>query len=566
MDNSATYMANKQAADAGLKVYHQVLEEDSLRPMGLQESFLMRLLKDNKETEYGRRYGFCEIHSIEEYQKRIPVVTYDDLEPYVRRMLEGEKNILTAYPVHHMNETSGTIGLPKRIPMSEKQYSIFQKYNYAYLNGVKAAYLNPVWMEGRTFSTSSGTCKTLPSGITVGSASAKMAEMLGGSDRLEQLMQISYTSPIEAMIPDTETDTKYLHLLFALRDRNITGFIPSFYSAATFMLQYLADHYEMFIHDVETGMINPSVSISDAARASISKKLKPMPERAKELRIIFQNGSDFPFLNSVWPKLQYIAGVGTDGHSVYAERLHSRFGQFHDLFSGVNASEGLWSLPKGMDDPDNILAAESAFLEFLPVEAGNDFSKAVTMDALEVGKTYELIITNLSGFYRYRMSDAVTVTGMLNRTPLVQFAYRVNRTINLAGENTTEAAITEALRKTAERLTFTLVDYCVYPDQMSDISRYVILIEPSEDGLHGINLQTLEEVVYQELGKVNHYITEAVTIGRFGRPEVHLLQPQTCMLYHDMMVMKGASLTQVKPVRVITNEKQRKFFFKLLEE
>ena len=188
------------------------------------------------------------------------------------------------------------------------------------------------------------------------------------------------------------------------------------------------------------------------------------------------------------------------------------------------------------------------------------------MDALEVGKTYELIITNLSGFYRYRMSDAVTVTGMLNRTPLVQFAYRVNRTINLAGENTTEAAITEALRKTAERLTFTLVDYCVYPDQMSDISRYVILIEPSEDGLHGINLQTLEEVVYQELGKVNHYITEAVTIGRFGRPEVHLLQPQTCMLYHDMMVMKGASLTQVKPVRVITNEKQRKFFFKLLEE
>ena len=61
MDNLATYMANKQAADARLKVYHQVLEEDSLRPMELQESFLKRLLKDNKETEYGKRQNNAHI-------------------------------------------------------------------------------------------------------------------------------------------------------------------------------------------------------------------------------------------------------------------------------------------------------------------------------------------------------------------------------------------------------------------------------------------------------------------------------------------------------------------------
>ena len=49
-------------------------------------------------------------------------------------------------------------------------------------------------------------------------------------------------------------------------------------------------------------------------------------------------------------------------------------------------------------------------------------------------------------------------------------------------------------------------------------------------------------------------------------PEVYFLQPETSLLYRDMMVFKGASMNQLKPVRVIMNERQRKFFFALIQE
>ncbi len=49
-------------------------------------------------------------------------------------------------------------------------------------------------------------------------------------------------------------------------------------------------------------------------------------------------------------------------------------------------------------------------------------------------------------------------------------------------------------------------------------------------------------------------------------PEVYFLQPETSLLYRDMMVYRGSSLNQLKPVRVIMNERQRKFFFALRQE
>ena len=144
----------------------------------------------------------------------------------------------------------------------------------------------------------------------------------------------------------------------------------------------------------------------------------------------------------------------------------------HNIYSGMTSSEGLWSVPSGVDTLDNILAAGSAFMEFLPVEAGNDFSKAVLIDELEEGNIYELIITNLSGLYRYRMSDAIKVTGFINKTPLVQFMYRVNKTINIAAEKTTEMMLDKIVHDTAEELGFFLSDYCVYPNYDEEPGRY----------------------------------------------------------------------------------------------
>jgi len=562
MDTNQTLLANQHDAETGKAVYEAVNKEFD-QGYELNEELLMRILRDNSETEYGKKYGFADIKSVEEYQKKVPVIVYDHIAQELERMADGEKNILTAYPFTHMNETSATMGVPKRIPMTQEQAQVFLKYNKQYMDGLKANLLGSSWMEGRAFCTTEGKHRKLDSGITVGDASSVMADYIrGGRETLGAMMATLFTSPLEATLPVPNTDTKYIHARFALMDENVTGIISGFYSLVVNYLKYIANNYELLINDIEKGTINEDIELTPEVRESLLAKLQPMPERAAKLREIFKDGSDFCFIPKIWPKMTYIAGVGGDGFSIYDRIIKEHYsgGCLKNIYSGVTASEGLWSVPGGLDTEDSVMAPGSAFFEFLPVECGDDFSKCVTMDKVEVGKTYELIITNLSGFYRYRTSDAVMVTGFRGKTPTIQFRYRVNRTINMAAEKTTEKALQMGVESAMEELGVELSDFSVYPDY--DNMTYVFLIEPEKENT-GISEEKLSECVFKHMREANGEFAGYVDTGRLQKPVAHWLQPQTAMLYRDMMVFKGASANQLKPVRVIMNEKQRKFFFSL---
>lgn len=559
-----TKKTNEMTAEQG-KAVLAAFREETKHPMEATNALLMRLLEDNKDTEYGKKYGFADIHSIEDYQKKVPVATYDTFAPYLERMMAGEKDILTAYSFNHFNETSGTVGNPKVVPMTDRQSDVFAKYNNLYVYGLLGENVDADWMDGRAFCTSSGNCRTLPSGLTVGEAAAKMADYIkGGKAALDAMIRTMYTSPIEGLNPEHGVDTKYVHTRFALMDREVRGMVTGFYSVIVLFLHYIETHVDVLIHDIETGTISEEIEMPDEVRKSLLAKIEPMPERAAELREAFRNGTEEPWVKKVWPHFDYINGAGGDGFEIYDRQIKEHFtgGGVANIYSGITASEGLWSVPAGVDDFDSILAPSAAFVEFLPVEAGDDFSRCVTMDKLEEGKVYELIVTNLSGFWRYRMSDAVKVTGFYNATPKVQFMYRVNRTINLAEEKTTEKALQIAVEATAKDMGIDLADFTVYPNTEVTPNRYDFLIEPRKE-MEGVDMDALRECVFKHLCEANPVYYDCYADHWLDKPEVYLLQPETQLLYRDMMVMRGASLNQLKPVRVIMNERQRKFFFRL---
>ena len=563
-DHSMTRMANAATAAKGLETW-KAFQKETETPMETTTALLMKLLQDNKDTEYGRRYGFADIHSVEEYQKKVPVVVYDSIAPELERMMRGEKNILTAYPYNHFNETSGTVGVPKVVPMTDQQAAVFARYSNELMYGIMAEGMGPDWMEGRAFCTSGGTCRTLESGLTVGEAAAKIADhMKGGKDAVDAMVRTVFTSPLEAMTPEPGTDAKYIHTRFALMDRELRGMISGFYSVTVLFLKYIANNYELLIDDIEKGTISESIDMPESVRQSLLKKIEPMPERAAELREVFRNGSDFPFVKKVWPKFCYLMGAGGDGFEIYDRQIKEQFtgGGVRNIYFGITASEGLWSVPSGIDDFDSILAPGSAFVEFLPVEAGDDFSQCVTMDKLKIGGVYELIITNLAGFYRYRMSDAITVTGWYNKTPKVQFMYRVNRTVHLMEEKTTEKALQITVEKACEEMGIELADFSVYPDPDSTPNNYIFLIEPRRD-IESFDMEGLRESLFKHLCEANPVYYDCYADHWLGKPEVYFLQPETSLLYRDMMVLRGSSMSQLKPVRVIMNERQRKFFFAL---
>lgn len=560
-----TFITNQNAVREAEKIRAEILEEFK-NPMEVNSNLLFKILEDNKDTEYGKKYHFADIHTVEDYQKLVPVITYDDIGSYTERMADGEKNVLTAYPLDHMNTTAGTTGSYKMIPFTSELAKSFVRYNKHWIDALKGEQLDSAWMEGRAFCTSEGTCTKRDSGITVGCASSKMAEYIrGGADALDAILRTLYTSPYEATNPAPQSDSKYLHVRFALMDKNITGIITGFYSQIAQIFQYIALNYKMLIHDIATGTIDESIDLPDDVRESILRKIQPMPERAAELEEIFKNGADHPFVPQIWPKLIYMYGVGGDGFSIYDKTIKERFTNncLKNIYAGVNASEGIWSIPVKLDMEDGALAPGSAFMEFLPVDADGDFSKIVTMDKLEVGQTYELVITNLAGFYRYRMSDAVQVTGFYEKTPLVRFMFRVNRVISMVNEKITEHALQNVVENTSKKLGFDLADFNVYPNYDGDLPRYNFLIEP-RNVVDSISGEQLQEALFEEIYKLPRF-SGFYDNGKLGKPEVWWLQPETNMLYRDMMVYQGAPANQLKPVRVILNEKQRKFFFALRE-
>lgn len=534
---------------------HQMAKD----PMRENEKLLLMILDKNKDTEYGKKYGFADIHSAEEYRRRVPVSVYDDYAGYILRMSEkGEENLITSGKIVHYNKSSGTVGNPKRIPLTEEAFQIFQKYNGPYRAGLIAKELGEDWINGRNMSIAESTAEQhfTKSGVTYGALSVKMIA------EFRPYLEMAYTSPDEASFPEAETNTRYLHARFGLMDRELTNISANFLGYLLEVLRYMEQNWQLLVEDIEQGTIHPEIRMSDEVRASLMKKIRPMPERAKELREIFEQGFAEPIVPKLWPHARFMTGVGSGGFKVYADKIKEKYmgEMIARYFTGINASEGMISVPFELDNEKSVPVPDSIFYEFLPVDAEDDFSKIVTMDQLEVGKEYEIIVTNLSGFYRYRMRDAVRITGWYEKLPVMEFLSRIDQTVSVMGEKTTEVALRAAAERTAEQLGFEMIDFSVYPDVNNVPPRYVYFME-IDKLQEGLKAKEIRFVLEKNLAKANPSMGDKVAAGICAPTKLNILEPETYSLYRDLMVMKGAVATQIKPVRVIHNEMQRKFFF-----
>ncbi|MBO7673398.1 MAG: GH3 auxin-responsive promoter family protein [Atopobiaceae bacterium] len=533
-------------------------------PQRHNDELLMRIVEQNRNTEYGRRYDFANIRSVEEYQRKVPITTYEDYVEYIIRMTEdGEQNLITSAEIHHYNKSSGTMGTPKRIPMSDLAMEQYGRYMARGPYGILGASLeNDDWMDGRIIRLAESTAeeKLLPCGASYGAVSQKMTR------QYRSRLQALYTSPDEALFPVEGTNTRYLHARYALMDADAGGFLAAFYSYLIELLRYIENNWELLVNDIEHGTIDDSIELPPNVRSKLVGELEPMPERAAELRAVFAQGFDEPFVPKVWPHLRFVEGIGTGGFRQYANMIRERYtGQaIHMLKLGIAASEGFFSFPYELDREDTVLIPDSVFYEFLPLDANDDFSQVVTIDGLEVGREYELIITNVSGFYRYRMGDAVRVVGRYHNTPTVEFMYRINQTVSIMGEKTTEEALRLAAERTAEELDFELIDFSVWPDLKASPVRYQYFIEVGKNP-GGATPKEMRMVLEEALAAANPSMGDKVKTGVCGDTRLNFLETQTYALYRDMMVRKGIASSQLKPVRVIANELQRRFFFGLTE-
>ena len=538
------------------------MEQASLNAGKISYETLMRIIRENEDTEYGKKYGFRSISSYADFARQVPLSEYSDYEPYIERMLcFGEKNLLTSRDVVYYAHTSGSSGTSKMIPRTQEELDIL--FSTVFERAFALCEKSCLEKEGSGLPACKG-INLMESRIgftPAGVAHGAISEMLN----IREDTPFYNALPEEIIFPASEFDRRYVKMLFALREKHLSFLMSTFSPTLYDMITYLCDNWQSLCADLESGRTNPGIAMDKALRQRLDAHLSPDPERAEEIREIMTSHRKEAFIPLLWPDLKLIAAVGTSTFAPYIEKLRQHLGPDIAVdYLGYVSSESTIAAQLHEDEPSYLLLPFSGFYEFIPVDSEAS-ETPLPMDQLEAGKEYELVLTNLSGFYRYRINDVIRVTGFHNNCPMIVFAYRKNQLVNMYGEKMADSVVQSAVQALSEESGTRILEYSVYPDAGVDPGRYIVLLESDEE-IMPERWPLYSDILNRKLCEAHDSYRKKILQKTMRPLEVRFVQPQTYALYRDLKVMEGASPNQIKPVHVITDGKLKRFFFGLLQE
>ena len=89
-------------------------------PLSAQQSVFSKLIMQAKDTSFGQDHLFTEINTYEDFKKNVPIADYEELRPYIDRVVNGEENVLWPGKPLYLAKTSGTTSGVKYIPISKE--------------------------------------------------------------------------------------------------------------------------------------------------------------------------------------------------------------------------------------------------------------------------------------------------------------------------------------------------------------------------------------------------------------------------------------------------------------
>ena len=417
----------------------------------INEENLKKVLADNRDTVYGRRYDFGEICSAAEYADRVPLTDYSAYEELV-----NVPNGMTAYPIICMLMTSGTTNKQKLVPMTtemlERLSTTVQDmpFHLGKARG-KTLYLsvfrNPV--EGKTL---------------ISSAYYHYLKETGG------IRDEDYVGGLELLYGDDITDQKYVKLWLALSCPELAHIQCIFLYDALLFFRYLQDNWVTVLSDMRRGEV--SAELPEHIKEMLLKHRVPDAELDR-ISAELTKGFDTPVAGRLWKNLRQITGVGGKMFAMHEEALKNYIGDMPICHFGYVASEALMGVPVEMNKPQYAIVPSSAYYEFFSVED----ERVVSMAEVEAGRQYCIVLTTFSGLYRYVMNDVLTVVGFQGEVPVVEVSGRYKNIINVAGEKIDEATMREAIRIWAEKMELQLDDFAVGVDMSNAPSRYHLFVE-----------------------------------------------------------------------------------------
>ena len=446
------------------------IEAYGRRPAALQEEQFRRLMAAGRPTVYGRQYGFRELRGIADFQRRVPVVAYETLFPYIERTMQGQQNVLWPSPIRFFSKSSGTTNArSKFIPVSR------EALDETHFKAGKD--LMALWVQSQP-----GTRVFEGKGLSI-----------GGSLAANQLSSRSVTGDISAVIM-----------------RNLPSWAQLIRTPSLEVA--LMDGWEQKLHRMAR----------ETARVNVTNLLGVPTWTLMLIQQVLQLTGRRHILE-VWPNLEvFIHGAVAfqPYRSLFQDEI---FGTDAVRFMETyNASEGFFGLQDDLSRPDEMLLMldYGIFYEFVPAEdADNPFPKALTISEVEPGRNYALVITTNAGLWRYKIGDTIRFT---STSPYrFRISGRTKQFINAFGEEliveNAETALSRACQHTGARLR----DYTAAPVYMGNGTRggHEWVIEFMQEPA---SLEAFTTVLDETLRQINSDYDAKRTLDlALARPQVH---------------------------------------------
>ncbi len=467
------------------------LERDSHHPRDAQIKFLLRLLKKNKNTQFGKKHAFSSIVSEKDFRNNVPVVEYTDLEPYIDKIKMGHPNILTRDPVFMFNLTSGTTARSKYIPITrlgQKRTSRLMRQWLCQALSVHPLILDKGFM-GISGAAIEGRCD---SGIPYGSASGMIYKTL------PSILKRSFAVPT-AVAEIANYDIRYYVLARFAYEKSISFIATPNPLTLIKLAETAMEHHEEIIRSIHNGWLSESLKSKQRCKMAdvpdiLHSSLKPNKARSAFLEKVLENTRQLLPIDC-WPDLKLIGCWLGGSIGFHADSLDKYYGNTPLRDLGYIASEGCITLPLEDATPAGILALRNNYYEFIPeTQLNSPHPDILTAGELDADSCYKILLTNENGLYRYDINDIVKVDGFYHQAPIISFLRKSGNILDIAGEKLHLNHCLAAIAKIQSRFSLDIHQFRIVPDQENLRHEFFIDIksEVSEEFMHKELLPALD--------------------------------------------------------------------------
>lgn len=389
-------------------------------PNEVQEELLHSLLTIAKDTVIGKKYDFYSITSYREFADRVPVSSYEDLEPMIEQTRRGEQNVFWPTQIKYFAKSSGTTNAKSKfIPVSAEalencHYKAGKDLLCLYLNNNEDSQL----FTGKSLRLGGSKQLYEDNNSVFGDLSAILI------DNMPFWAEMSST-PSNKVSLMGEWETK----LAAIVNETVNENVTSFAGVPSWMMVLLNN-------------------------------------------VLATTGKES--LLEVWPNLEvyFHGGVSFEPYRTQYQNIIPKADfKYYEIY---NASEGFFAIQDSNYSKDLLLMLDyGIFYEFIPMDTfGTDRQRVLPLNEVEMNKNYAVVLTTNAGLWRYLVGDTVRFTSL---DPYrIRITGRTKHHINVFGEELMVENTDKALSKACEECNAELLDYTVAP----------IFMEGKEKGAH----------------------------------------------------------------------------------